>query len=580
MRDEPRPERGTDTVALAADPAGIVGLPVGEMTADQQRLARQVLADLLAPFREADRRESLKLIEQNGIDKLRFTYYKNLDIGSDGIWDVWQVEGPALVWYFRGSPHVHVWVSCRESGVSVEGRQSKQKMQYGIPGSIWLAVPWAAVMLAGGLPLRAAEPGPATRGMVASVHRLATEAGVAALQRGGNAVDAAVAAALTLGVVDGFNSGIGGGCLILLRTPDGRLVAIDGRETAPLKAHRDMFLRDGQPQPDRSKTGPLAVATPGALAAYDEATRHFGRLSLRDLLLPAAEIAEAGFPLPRNYARALAENSGTLAKFPGSRAVLLKPGGSPYREGETLRQPDLARTYRTVAEKGVEWFYRGAFASIVGDWMAAQGGLLAADDFGQYRVQRREPLISRYRGHTIVGFPPPSSGGVHVAQMLNILEHFDLRRLHDQDPAQFAHVVIEAMKRAFADRAHWLGDADFVSVPRGLVEEAYADELAQQIDVERARVVAGHGEPPRAAERLLRRPHNARRGRRRPGLLGRPHGYGQHYLWFESHCAPDRCRAEQPDGRFLHPTGCAQCVRPDRRRSERRGSRQDARCPA
>ena len=117
LRDDPRPERGTDTVALAANPAEIVGLPVGEMTADQQGLARQVLADLLAPFREADRQESLKLIEQNGVDKLRFTYYKNLDIGSDGVWDVWQVEGPALVWYFRGAPHVHVWVSCRANPV-------------------------------------------------------------------------------------------------------------------------------------------------------------------------------------------------------------------------------------------------------------------------------------------------------------------------------------------------------------------------------------------------------------------------------------------------------------------------------
>jgi len=350
-----------------------------------------------------------------------------------------------------------------------------------------------------------AEVARAAQGMVATVHPLATGAGVAALEQGGNAVDAAVAAALTLGVVDGYNSGIGGGCLILLRSPDGQLLAVDGRETAPARAHRDMFLQDGTAQTEWSQTGPLAVATPGALAAYDEVIRRHGRLALRDLLLPAARVAEEGFPISAGYEKSLKESAAKLAKYPGSREVLLKGDGEPYVAGDLLRQPDLARTYRAVAEQGIAWFYGGPFARTVGAWMSENGGFLTAEDFANYRPIQREPIRSQYRGHTIVGFPPPSSGGTHVAQILNMLEHFDLRQLHQRDPAQFAHVVAEAMKLAFADRAHWLGDADFVAVPRGLVDPDYAAALARRINPDRPSTVPRHGQPPRADSDLFRR---------------------------------------------------------------------------
>ncbi len=337
----------------------------------------------------------------------------------------------------------------------------------------------------------------AAGGTVATVHPLGTDAGVQALQRGGNAVDAAVAAALTLGVVDGRNAGIGGGCFILIRRADGTVVAIDGRETAPAAATRDMYFRNGKPQPELSLTGPLASGVPGALAAYDHAVRHHGRLRLRDLLLPAAEIAEAGFAIQPAYAGALKHTADKLARFDGSRAVLLKPDGSPYAAGEVLEQSDLARTYRAVADEGIGWFYNGPFARDVGQWMSENGGILTADDFAAYRVRPREPVRTSYRGYTIIGLPPPSSGGVHVAQILNVLEHFDLRALHGQDPALFYHVAAEAMKLAFADRAHWLGDPDFADVPRRLVDKEYAAGLAARIRLDAVTDVPRHGEPPR-----------------------------------------------------------------------------------
>jgi gamma-glutamyltranspeptidase/glutathione hydrolase len=339
--------------------------------------------------------------------------------------------------------------------------------------------------------------------MVATVHPLATDAGLAALARGGNAIDAAIAAALTLGVVDQHNSGLGGGCFILIRDRRSQLTVIDGRETAPANATRDMYVAQGKPQPALSQTGPLAVATPGALAAYDAALRSGGRLPLKDLLLPAAEIAEAGFPLDRIYAGNIRATHQALAQFEASRKLLLAEDGSPLPEGAVLKQPDLARTYRAIAEQGIDWFYRGEFAQAVGRWMRENGGILQAADFAAYQPQQPKPLVTRFRGRKIVGVPPPSSGGVHVAQILNILERFDLRDIRRRDPAQFVHIVAEAMKLAFADRAHWLGDPQFARVPRGLVDAAYGKELAARIDPHKATAVAGHGTPPEAETDLF-----------------------------------------------------------------------------
>jgi gamma-glutamyltranspeptidase/glutathione hydrolase len=335
-----------------------------------------------------------------------------------------------------------------------------------------------------------------TRGIVATAHPLATAAALDAFAAGGNAIDAAVAACVTLGVVDAANSGLGGGCFILLALADGRTVVLDGRETAPAAATAEMFIRDGQADPDASQTGPLAAGVPGALAAYAEAVGRFGRRTLADALLPAAAIAADGFVVDAGLARKIAAEADALRVFPASRAVFLRADGTPPDAGDTLVQPDLAESYRRIAAEGPAWFYTGGFARAVGDWMTAHGGALAAEDFAAYRAVERAPLSTTYHGYTILLMPPPSSGGVHVAQILGMLSHFDLGGLHE--PGLREHVLAESMKLAFADRAFWLGDPAFTRVPRGLVDAAYCARQAARIDPVRTGSVAGPGVPPDA----------------------------------------------------------------------------------
>jgi len=336
--------------------------------------------------------------------------------------------------------------------------------------------------------------------IAATAHPLATKAAMEVFAKGGNAVDAAVAIGLTMGVVDGHNSGIGGGCFMLIRLPDGKVVALDGREMAPARAHRDMFLHDGKAVSQWSKTGPLASGIPGSLAVYDHVLRRYGKLKLADVILPAAEIAERGFPIDPVWAWKLKAVTQYVKKFPYSAAVLLKGDGSPLLAGDVMVQQDLAKTYRAIAREGIRHFYHGDFARKTAAWMTANGGLITAEDFANYRFKEREPIVTSYRGHTIYGFPPPSSGGAHVAQILNMLEGFDIAKMSE---VERIHVIIEAMKLAFADRAHWLGDADFADVPRGLVDRGYARELAGKISKMKATKVPSHGTPPRAAEDLF-----------------------------------------------------------------------------
>lgn len=342
----------------------------------------------------------------------------------------------------------------------------------------------------------------AEHGMVSTIHPIATDAAVQVMRDGGNAIDAAVEAALMLGVVDGHNSGIGGGCFMLVRLADGRVFALDGREMAPAHATRDMFIRDGKGDTKLSQTGPLASGVPGSLAVYQYATEHFGRKKLADLLHPPADVAEHGFPINSAYAKKLKSSAPDIAKFEGTRAILLKPDGTPYRTGDILKQPDLAHTYREIATQGTDYFYKGDFARAVGQWMATNGGVMTADDFANYKLKLRAPLSTTYRGYTVIGFPPPSSGGVHVAEMLNILESFDLKSM---SPADRVHVTAEAMKLAFADRAYWLGDPDYANVPRGLIDKSYGQQLAKKISMDHAGHF-DHGTPP-AAEDIFGRKH-------------------------------------------------------------------------
>ncbi len=332
-------------------------------------------------------------------------------------------------------------------------------------------------------------------GSVASIHPLATQAGLNVLEQGGNAIDAAVAVALTLGVVDNHNSGIGNGNFAVIHFADGSIEAIDGREMAPQAAHRDMYLRDGKADSALSKTGALAIGVPGALKLYDYILNKAGKFTLKDLLLPAADIAEQGFPLSAVSHARIESTAKSIRLFPETAAILLDEKSQPWPAGHLLVQKDLANTYRQLAEQGVDYFYLGDFAKRLDQWMKDNGGILSADDMANYKMLIREPVKSEYRGYTVYGFPPPSSGGVHVAQILNMLENFDIASLNEADRY---HLLAEAMRIAFADRAHFLGDPDFVKVPKGLIAQSYADQLAKSIDFKKAAIDVGHGNPPNA----------------------------------------------------------------------------------
>ncbi len=342
------------------------------------------------------------------------------------------------------------------------------------------------------------------RGEVASVNPMATDAGLAVLRAGGNAIDAAVAVGLTLGVVDGYNSGIGGGCFMLIRRANGEIVALDGREMAPAAATRDMFFRDGKADTSLSQNGALAIGVPGSLAVYDEAIRRFGTWKMSRLLHDAADLAERGFAVDENYAERIRWEQKELVKCEASRTLFMDAAGDPLPAGTNLKQPDLAASYRAIAEEGTNWFYGGAYAEKLEAWMRDHGGVLTAKDFQDYEVREREPVEADYRGWRIVSFPPPSSGGVHVIEILNILEPFDLAAMI---PAERYHTLAEAMRLAFVDRAFWLGDPDFANVPRGLVDKNYARALAARIQPDRVAAIADHGQPPAADTDLFGRKH-------------------------------------------------------------------------
>lgn len=352
----------------------------------------------------------------------------------------------------------------------------------------------ALIFLAAALPFQAIA---AEHGFAATVNPLATGAALEAMKSGGNAVDGAIAAAAMLGVVDQHNSGIGGGLFLLIRSPDGTFAAIDGREMAPAAATRDMFVRDGKPQPELAQQGALAPGVPGWLAALDHAAANFGNHPLARPLEKAAQVATDGFAPDPGFSGRLETWRQALTKYPETAAMLL----APLTDGK-LKLPDLGESYRRIAKEGISWFYGGPFAEKTGAWMRDHGGIMTAADLKNYQVKRRDPLRSKYRGFDIIGFPPPSSGGVHVAQILNILENFDLKPAGDGTP-DFIHLVTEAMKPAFADRAFWLGDPDFTKVPRGLTDSAYAKTLARKIDLTRAVSVPSHGEPPAAGNDIF-----------------------------------------------------------------------------
>jgi gamma-glutamyltranspeptidase/glutathione hydrolase len=332
--------------------------------------------------------------------------------------------------------------------------------------------------------------------MVVSDEALANEAGLEMLRQGGNAVDAAVAVAFALAVVEPQAGNIGGGGFLLLRMADGRSSFLDYRETAPAAARRDMFLRkDGSLDGEATTTGYRAAGIPGTVAGLGMARTIWGTLPLERVLAPAIRLADRGFPVSEKLARALEAARGRLERFPRSRKILLN-NGRLYQPGEILRQRELARTLRRIAEGGAAEFYSGRTAHAMVRDIRSHGGLITQDDLDNYRTKVREPLRARLRQNgtdwEILSAPPPSSGGVALVGALEILAPEQLTRwdTSQQDSpaeAHSLHWIAEALRRVFADRAVFLADPDFVHVPvRGLIDPRYAAERRATINPDRA----------------------------------------------------------------------------------------------
>jgi gamma-glutamyltranspeptidase/glutathione hydrolase len=320
---------------------------------------------------------------------------------------------------------------------------------------------------------------------VASAHPLATEAGMLVLEAGGNAFDAAVAVSAALGVVEPYGSGLGGGGFWLLhRAADGREVMVDGRERAPLAAHRDMYLdSDGEPIPRASIDGPLAAGIPGTPAALVHIAARYGRLPLDVSLAPAIILAREGFPVDHVYRRMATMRLDALRASPAGRAQFLVDGEVPP-QGHRLRQPELAETLEALAHEGTAGFYAGPVASRLLAAVRAGGGVWSAADLREYRVIERRPVSVWHRGHRVVSAALPSSGGILLAQMLQMLEALPGQPDAESDRV---HRLVEVMRRAYADRARYLGDPDHVAVPQlRLTSPAHAREQARGIDLNRA----------------------------------------------------------------------------------------------
>jgi gamma-glutamyltranspeptidase / glutathione hydrolase len=330
----------------------------------------------------------------------------------------------------------------------------------------------------------------ANNGMVVSQEAQATRIGVDVLKRGGNAVDAAVAVGFALAVTLPRAGNIGGGGFMLVHiAKTGETVAIDYRETAPKAASREMFLDDkGEPDPQKSRYSGLAVGVPGTVRGLALALEKYGsgKFTLADLIAPAEKLARDGIAVEEDLADTLPRAAARLGRDPATAAIFLN-NSKPFARGDRLVQADLAATLATIAREGPDGFYGGPVAARIAASVREHGGIMSEEDLADYRAIVRAPVMGSYRGYTIASMPPPSSGGVHLIQILNMLEGFDLKGA-GAGSADAMHLMAEAMKLAYADRAQWLGDPDRAKVPvRGLVSKAYAAKLAAGIDRARAR---------------------------------------------------------------------------------------------
>jgi gamma-glutamyltranspeptidase/glutathione hydrolase len=333
------------------------------------------------------------------------------------------------------------------------------------------------------------KPVSARQGMVVSSERRASDVGLSILKAGGNAVDAAVATAFALAVTYPGAGNIGGGGFLVLHTKEGLVTTFDFREKAPLDASPTMFLDESGEIRDKSNhEGTLSAGVPGSVAGLELAHKKFGKLAWAKLIQPAIRLAERGFPVSRHMAKNIPLYREKFSRYPSSARVFLKPDGTTYRAGEVWRQPDLAATLKRIQEEATADFYRGATARLIVDFMRHNGGLITADDLAKYEPVERPPLRGTYRGYDIYAMGPPSSGGVALLEMLNILEGYNLSGL-DPDSAPYLHLLTEAMRSAYLDRARYLGDPEAnpdMPVDR-LISKDHAGRLRDSIPRDKAR---------------------------------------------------------------------------------------------
>ena len=328
----------------------------------------------------------------------------------------------------------------------------------------------------------------AKNGMVATQEALASDIGLKILKDGGNAVDAAVAVGFALAVTLPRAGNIGGGGFMMVYdAKQGKTVALDYREKAPSSASRDMYLdKDGNAVSDLSRYHGLAVGVPGTVAGLLKALEDHGTMSRGQVMAPAIALAENGIEVTAGLSESLEALSDRLQKWPSTKKIFFKPDGSVYQPGELLRQPELAKSLKLIAAKGSDGFYKGETARKLVKAVNEAGGNMSLQDLANYKAIARVPVKGDYRGYEIVSMPPPSSGGIHIVQILNILEGYPLKD-YGQNSAQTIHLMSEAMQLAYADRAEYLGDADFIDVPAsGLTSQAYADKLRSLINPNKA----------------------------------------------------------------------------------------------
>lgn len=336
----------------------------------------------------------------------------------------------------------------------------------------------------------ARQPVRAPHGMVASTSRIASEVGVDVMRRGGNAVDAAIAVALALAVTYPAAGNLGGGGFMMIRLKDGRTTAIDYREMAPASATKTIYqdekgnLIEGE---GSSTVGYRAAGVPGTVRGMELALKKYGsgKFNWAQLVEPARRLAANGFPISYSLARSLRNNEGFFAPYADSRRIYNR-NGDFYKEGEAWRQPELAATFARLQKEGPNEFYEGRTARLIAEDMKRHNGLMTLNDLHNYVAKEREPLRSTYRGYEVISMPPPSSGGAVLIEMLNMLEGYDLNK-YGWSSVERNHLLTEVMRRAFADRAEYMGDADFVNVPvAGLIDKAYAQTQRATIDMRRA----------------------------------------------------------------------------------------------